>query len=34
MQDGLWVQGLANMFGSATAGLVAAWLGFVVARVL
>jgi fluoride exporter len=34
MQDGLWVAGLGNMFGSAIAGLLAAWLGLVVGRVI
>ena len=34
MQDGLWVAGLANMFASAAAGLVAAWLGLVAGRAL
>ncbi len=34
MQDGLWVQGMANMFGSAAAGLVAAWVGLVAGRAL
>lgn len=34
MQDGLWAAGLANMFGSGIAGLVAAWLGIVVGRVV
>ena len=34
MQDGLWAAGLANMFGSAVAGLLAAWLGVVAGRAL
>ena len=34
MQDGLWVAGFGNMFGSAIAGLFAAWLGLVVGRVI
>jgi CrcB protein len=32
--DGLWAQGLANMFGSGVAGLLAAWLGLVAGRAL
>lgn len=32
MNEGLWAAGLANMFGSGVAGLVAAWLGLVVGR--
>jgi CrcB protein len=31
---GLWGPGLANMFGSAVAGLVAVWLGLVLGRAL
>lgn len=34
MQDGLWVAGFANMFGSAVAGLIAAWLGLIAGRAL
>lgn len=34
MQDGLWGQGLFNMFGSAVIGLFAAWLGLVAGRAL
>jgi CrcB protein len=34
MQDGLWVAGFGNMFGSAIAGLLAAWLGLIVGRVM
>ena len=34
MQDGLWAAGLANMFGSGIAGLLAAWLGLVAGRAL
>jgi CrcB protein len=31
---GLWAPGLANMFGSAIAGLLAAWVGIVLGRAL
>jgi fluoride exporter len=34
MQDGLWSQGMLNMFASAALGLVAAWLGLVAGRAL
>lgn len=34
MAEGSAAHGLANMFGSGVAGLVAAWLGFVVGRVV
>jgi CrcB protein len=34
IQNGLWTAGLANMFGSGVAGLVAAWLGLVAGRAL
>jgi fluoride exporter len=34
MQDGLWGQGMLNMFASAALGLVAAWLGLVAGRAL
>lgn len=34
MQDGLWGQGMANMFASAALGLIAAWLGLVAGRAL
>lgn len=34
MQDGLWVAGFGNMFGSAILGLAAAWLGLVLGRLL
>jgi fluoride exporter len=32
MNQGLWMAGFANMFGSGVAGLAAAWLGLVVGR--
>jgi fluoride exporter len=34
MQDGLWSQGILNMFASAALGLIAAWLGLVAGRAL
>jgi fluoride exporter len=34
MQDGLWSQGMLNMFASAALGLIAAWLGLVAGRAL
>ncbi len=34
MEQGLWAAGLGNMFGSAVAGLAAAWLGIVVGRLV
>ena len=34
MEQGLWAAGLGNMFGSAVAGLAAAWLGIVAGRLI
>jgi len=34
MAEGSMARGLANMFGSGAAGLVAAWLGFVAGRIV